>query len=159
MRSGVRAAAVAGRFYPNDASALRALVEQEIEHAGSMVPDPAPKAIIAPHAGYRYSGPVAASAYASVRPRRGVVKRVVLLGPAHFSPLRSIAAPSSDAFRTPLGLVHVDTVARGQLAAEGLVTVDDAAHRSEHSLEVHLPFVQVAVGEVQVLPLVVGHVP
>jgi AmmeMemoRadiSam system protein B len=156
---GIRAAAVAGRFYPDDASALRAFVEHELERATSLLAQgPAPVAIVAPHAGYPYSGQVAASAYASVQPRRGV-KRVVLLGPAHFTPLESIAAPSADAFRTPLGLVHVDTVARGRLVAEGLVTVDDAAHESEHSLEVHLPFVQVVVGEVPVLPLLVGYVP
>jgi AmmeMemoRadiSam system protein B len=160
MRGGIRAAAVAGRFYPSDVTALRALIDDQLERATSTLSAGAPpKAIIAPHAGYPYSGPVAASAYASVRPRRGVVNRVVLLGPAHFAPLRSIAAPSSDAFRTPLGLVHVDTATRDQLAAEGLVTVDDGAHESEHSLEVHLPFVQVAMGEVEVLPLLVGQVP
>jgi AmmeMemoRadiSam system protein B len=86
------------------------------------------------------------------------VKRVVLLGPAHAAPLTSIAAPRSAAFRTPLGPVNIDTVARGQLVAEGLATLDDAAHESEHSLEVHLPFVQVVLGEVQVLPLLVGRV-
>jgi MEMO1 family protein len=156
----VRPAAVAGAFYPADPDDLRAAVQGALEEALTGVgPGQAPKAIIAPHAGYRYSGPVAASAYARVLPRRGQVGRVVLLGPAHTVPLAAIATATADAFETPLGLVPVDTTARDQLVDAGLAVVSDAAHATEHSLEVHLPFLQMVLGEVTVLPLVVGEVP
>jgi MEMO1 family protein len=156
----VRPAAVAGSFYPADADALSAAVHQALQQAAARVaPGPAPKAIIAPHAGYVYSGPVAASAYARVLPRRGEVERVVLLGPAHRVPLTAVAAPTADAFQTPLGLVPVDTAARDELVDAGLVVVSDAAHAAEHSLEVHLPFLQVALGDVAVVPLVAGRAP
>ena len=156
----VRPAAVAGAFYPAEPDALRAAVQWALEEAPAGVgAGPAPKAIIAPHAGYLYSGPVAGSAYARVLPRRGQVERVVLLGPAHTVPLAAVATVTADAFETPLGLVPVDTAACDQLVEAGLVVVSDAAHATEHSLEVHLPFLQVALGEVTVLPLVVGEVP
>ncbi|MBW3557239.1 MAG: AmmeMemoRadiSam system protein B [Actinobacteria bacterium] len=145
-------------FYPADPQVLEAAVTTALEEAGSPS-GPAPKAIIAPHAGYVFSGPVAASAYARVRPLRGQVERVVLLGPAHTVALDSIAASGADGFATPLGLVRVDTEARDRLVERGRVCVSDRAHAAEHSLEVHLPFIQLTLGDVAVLPLVVGQVP
>ena len=156
----VRPAAVAGLFYPAEAEALAGAVHQALQQATARIaPGPAPKAIIAPHAGYVYSGPVAASAYARVMVRRGAVERVVLLGPAHTVPLTAVAAPAVDAFETPLGLVPVDTATRDQLVEAGLVVVSDEAHAAEHSLEVHLPFLQVALGDIAVVPLVAGRTP
>ncbi|HEX2024750.1 MAG TPA: AmmeMemoRadiSam system protein B [Acidimicrobiales bacterium] len=154
--------AVAGTFYPSDPDALRTMVEYHLRQAsagGPPSPASPPKALVAPHAGYVYSGPVAASAYARVVPLRGRIERVVLLGPAHRVPLTAIAAPAADALVTPLGPVPVDTGPRDRLVASGSVVVSDQAHAGEHSLEVHLPFVQVALGDVSVLPLLVGRVP
>ena len=157
----VRPPAVAGTFYPADPETLRTDVEDALGAAATRADAaaPVPKAVVVPHAGYAYSGPVAASAYARLLPRRGRIERAVLVGPAHGSPRTPVAASSADAFETPLGLVPVDCSAREELAGAGLVTVDDAAHAGEHSLEVHLPFLQVALGDVRVLPLVVGQVP
>jgi MEMO1 family protein len=156
----VRSAAVAGLFYPADAGPLRGVIEAAMAAAvqsGSVAATP-PKAVIAPHAGYVYSGPIAASAYAQLASGRGVIKRVVLLGPAHRAPLTAIAVSSDDAWATPLGQLEVDRAARDGLLSLPDVVVDDAAHRSEHSLEVHLPFLQVVLGQVSVLPLVTGRV-
>ncbi len=117
-----------------------------------------PKAIVAPHAGYVYSGPVAGSAYARVVPGRGRITRVVVLGPAHRVPVPAVAASGADAFATPLGVVPVDVESRDALVDAGLVVVHDEAHAQEHSLEVQLPFIQVCLGDVTMLPLAVGPV-
>jgi AmmeMemoRadiSam system protein B len=156
--SQVREPVVAGTFYPSGPDELRSTVEEYIERARPAAGSP-PKAIVAPHAGYVYSGAVAASAYARVAPLRGRVERVVLLGPAHRVPLRAIAAPGADALATPLGPLPVDIAARDRLVGAGSVVVSDEAHTGEHSLEVQLPFLQVALGDVRVLPLAVGRVP
>jgi hypothetical protein len=152
----VRPAAVAGQFYPADPTELRRMVEGFL----SRVPldtAAAPKAIIAPHAGYIYSGPIAASAYARFAPARPVIKRVVLIGPSHFVPFEGIATAGAEAFATPLGLVPVDTDAVGRICALPEVTVLDEAHAREHSLEVQLPFLQVVLGDFQIVPLVVNN--
>ncbi len=156
----VRRPAVAGTFYPLRPATLRAAVADYVTGAhDDVAPDDvvAPKAIIAPHAGYPYSGPIAGSAYAAVTPLRDVVERVVLLGPAHRVPLEGLAVPSVDAFVTPLGPVEIDGEARSvALGCRGVV-VDDVAHAPEHSLEVQLPFLQYVLGTgARVLPLVVG---
>lgn len=151
----VRPAAVARTFYPGDPPVLRSVVEEALGDAG---PPPGPKAIIAPHAGYVYSGPIAGSAYARVLPARGRITRVVVLGPAHRTPDAGIAASGAEAFATPLGELAVDTESRDALVDAGLVAVRDDAHAQEHSVEVQLPFVQVCLGDVTVLPLVVGQV-
>lgn len=163
-----RPPAVAGTFYPGVRSSLRAEVEQLLEGAdgasfspggggGRPAPEPrTPKAIIAPHAGYVYSGPVAASAYALIPPFRESISRVVLLGPAHRIPIRGFAACSAEAFETPLGPVPVDEEAlQGILGLEQVQLLDEA-HSGEHSLEVHLPFLQVALRDFTLVPLVVG---
>jgi AmmeMemoRadiSam system protein B len=161
----VRPAAVAGQFYPADAVELRGTV-RELLAGAAPVPraqprarvSQHPKAIVAPHAAYRYSGAVAASAYRALRPGRSGIERVILLGPAHHVPLRRIAASSADRWATPLGPVGVDTAARDALLDAGLVVLDDAAHEAEHSLEVQLPFIRVVLGQVRVMPLLVGAV-
>ena len=156
----IRPPAVAGTFYPADPEKLLAAVGEALADASARRPSgPAPKALIAPHAGYLYSGPVAAAAYATVMPRRDQIERVVILGPAHTVPLAAIAAPGADALATPLGPVPVDTGACSRLLGAGLAVVSDPAHAAEHSIEVQLPFVQVALGQVHVVPLVVGQVP
>ena len=115
-----------------------------------------PKALIAPHAGYPFSGPIAASAYARLKPARDLIKRIVLLGPSHYVSLRGLAASSAEAFATPLGAVPVDRRMVDQLAMAKRVQVLDEAHQYEHSLEVQLPFLQVVVEEFSLVPLVAG---
>ena len=165
-RLRVRPPAVAGLFYPSDPDELRAMVGSDLDEAlkrlaasasdGGAAATP-PHAVIAPHAGYVYSGPVVASAYARVVPRRHEVRRVVLLGPSHRVPLRGMALPTVDALATPLGAVPVDDAVRRTLAGRADVVLDDRPHAAEHSLEVHLPFLQVVLDEGWTLvPVVVG---
>lgn len=149
-----REPAVAGTFYPAEPGALRGAVDGYLA-AARLLPPP-PKCLIAPHAGYVYSGPVAGSAYAQIAPLVGQVSRVVLLGPAHRVPVRGLAAPSSQSFRTPLGDVSIDTAAIESLLDLPTVAVLEAAHDAEHSLEVQLPFLQRTLGEFALVPLVVG---
>ena len=118
---------------------------------------PAPKAVIAPHAGYVYSGPIAASACARFAPAREIIKRVVLIGPSHRVPFKGLATTSAEAFATPLGAVPVDTVAIHDLCSRlPQVCVLDEAHAHEHSLEVELPFLQVVLADFKIVPLAVG---
>jgi MEMO1 family protein len=155
----VRRAAVAGSFYPAEPETLRRTVAAHLDAAtppaadGGDVP---PKAVIAPHAGYRYSGPIAASAYRTLAGRRPTARRVLLAGPAHFVPVDGVALSSADAFATPLGPVEVDGEARAVALTIPGAEVDDTAHAGEHSLEVHLPFLLAALGDVPVLPVLVG---
>lgn len=149
----VREAAVAGLFYPADAGELSETVRSMLSHgqpAGS-----APKALIVPHAGYDYSGPVAATAYARLIPHADRYHRVVLLGPCHRVALTGLAASPADAFRTPLGDVPLD---RGSIATLDFpaLAMSAGAHRLEHSIEVQLPFLQSVLGEFRLVPLVVG---
>ena len=150
----VRPAAVAGMFYPREPSALRALLSRQLTEnpaAGAV-----PKALVAPHAGYVYSGPVAARAYNLLAPVAERIRRVLLLGPAHRVPLRGLALPSSTAFRTPLGDVPLDVDAMEQIEGLPGVQRSDAAHAEEHSLEVHLPFLQMLLPRFALVPIVVG---
>ena len=151
----VRPAAVAGSFYPADPIELRRMIEGFLSQV-QLDAAPAPKAMIAPHAGYIFSGPIAASAYAQLASARSVIKRVILIGPSHFVPFAGLAAAGAEAFATPLGLVPVDTETVGRLCALPQVTLLDAAHAREHSLEVQLPFLQVLLADFQIVPLVVG---
>ena len=151
---GVRPAAVAGQFYPNDPEALRSLVKLLLGNVPSS-PGPAPKALIVPHAGYMFSGPIAASAYARLAPARDTIKRVVLVGPAHRVVFDGLATVSVSAFATPLGLVPVDAEGLRQLASLPDVSVNDRAHAQEHSLEVQLPFLQTVLGDFALVPLLV----
>ncbi len=153
-----REAAVAGRFYPDDRAVLRAEVHSLLEESPTVVLDNPPKAIIAPHAGYVYSGAVAAAAYAQLKSLQGRILRVVLLGPAHYVAVRGLATTTATAFETPLGEVPVDVEANRLLWDIPEVAPLDAAHQPEHSLEVHLPFLQETLGTFRVVPIVVGEV-
>ena len=146
----VREAAVAGLFYPADAGELRAAVRACLGGGSG----PAPKALVVPHAGYLYSGAVAGSGYRLWEGARGT--RVVLLGPAHRYPVAGLAAHGAEWFATPLGRVPVDHEAVERLLRLPQVRRIDAAHRGEHSLEVHLPFLQTVFEDFRLVPLVVG---
>jgi hypothetical protein len=155
--SGVREPAVAGLFYPAASDELRTTIERYLDAAQST--GSAPKALIAPHAGYVYSGPVAAAAYASLAEAREEVRRIVLLGPAHRMALAGMAISSATAFSTPLGAVPVDAEAFEIAKRVPNVRVFDPPFEDEHSLEVQLPFLQVVLEDFQVLPVLVGQTP
>jgi AmmeMemoRadiSam system protein B len=150
----IRPPAVAGTFYPDDPERLTRQVRSLL--AAAEAPAMRPKALIAPHAGYVYSGPVAASAYKALASCRDQIGRVVLLGPCHRVPVHGLAAPESEAFATPLGDVPLDSEALARIGALPQVTVSEAAHAEEHSLEVQLPFLQLSLGSFRLVPLVVG---
>jgi MEMO1 family protein len=153
QRTKIRPPAVAGLFYAGERRRLEATVAELLGAVKSSA-KVLPKALIAPHAGYVYSGSVAAQAFATLREGAQSVKRVVLIGPAHFVPVRGIAAPTVDAFETPLGRVPVDRHALSDIA--DLVIEADAPHAPEHSLEVELPFLQMLLPSFAVVPLVIG---
>ncbi|MGA7801786.1 MAG: AmmeMemoRadiSam system protein B [Gammaproteobacteria bacterium] len=152
--STVREPAVAGLFYPADPDELRAMVDGFLAAADAS--GPAPKALVVPHAGYVYSGPVAASGYARLAGARSTIRRVVLLGPAHRVGFRGLAASSAKQFATPLGSIPVDRAAVEDILSLPQVHSLDEAHAQEHSLEVHLPFLQACLQEFTLVPLVVG---
>ena len=154
----VRPAAVAGMFYPDAQAALDSTVRAFLARAARSVDDKAalPKALIVPHAGYVYSGPVAASAYARIAKARTTIRRVVLLGPVHRVPIRGLALPVAEAFATPLGKVEIDAAAAAQALALPQVRTSDAAHALEHALEVQLPFLQIALEDFRIVPFAVG---
>lgn len=155
--SSVRAAAVAGMFYPGDARALAAELEDLLGEVEDCAPRLAiPKALVVPHAGYIYSGAVAAHAYDRLAGARGMVRRVVLLGPCHRVALRGLAVPTAGAFATPLGEVALDRPALDAIRDLPQVVVSDAAHALEHSLEVQLPFLQRQLGDFALMPFAVG---
>src|SRR5687767_14142680 len=155
--SSIRPAAVAGMFYPGDPRTLAAEVEDLIGDAGQPIPRLGyPKALVVPHAGYIYSGPVAARAYDELAAARGSVRRVVLLGPTHRVAVRGLAVPSAHAFATPLGQVRIDRDAIASVRDLPQVVVSDAAHALEHSLEVQLPFLQKMLGDFALAPFAVG---
>ena len=150
----VRAAAVAGIFYPDNERALRSAV---LAYVAQAKPEGAiPKALIAPHAGYQYSGPVAGTAYALLAPRRDAIARVVLIGPSHRVGFVGLALPEASAFSTPLGDVVLDMAAIDRVRRLPQVRVSSHAHRHEHSLEVHLPFLQETLGPFSLVPLLTG---
>ncbi|WP_292924484.1 AmmeMemoRadiSam system protein B [Nitrosomonas sp.] len=150
----IRSPAVAGLFYPADIQQLRHDVQQLLSHA--KFHDTKPKALIVPHAGYIYSGAIAATAYISLKTIAARIERVVLLGPAHRIAVYGMALPSVDVFATPLGPVQLDIKLIEEIEHLPQVMVSDAAHALEHSLEVQLPFLQSTLGEFSLLPLAVG---
>ena len=151
----VRHAAVAGMFYPGNPRELAGAVRQFLAEAAAG-DGPVPKAIIAPHAGFIYSGAIAATAYARFKPVASQVRRVVLLGPCHRVAVNGLAVSSAEAFATPLGNVPVDQEAIAEIVQLPQVSVFDATHAEEHSLEVHLPFLQEMFDDFTLVPLVVG---
>ncbi|MCH7666460.1 MAG: AmmeMemoRadiSam system protein B [Acidobacteria bacterium] len=164
----VREPAVAGLFYPADRDELAATVRAHLDLGSALAPAmaptmaitssvaKAPKAIIAPHAGYDYSGPIAGTAFAPLADASDRVRRVVLLGPAHRVRLRGLALPGAAAFATPLGEVRVDPELATRVAELPQVSVNLSAHAQEHSLEVEIPFLQLLFENITLLPLVVG---
>lgn len=154
--NAVRPAAVAGMFYPDAPAVLRRMIDDMLAAARPAARPAHIKALIVPHAGYVYSGPVAASAYALVAGLRDRIRRVVLLGPAHRVYVRGLALPEAERFATPLGEVALDRAGMRALRDLPQVTVSAAVHQMEHSLEVQLPFLQTVLGEFSLLPLAVG---
>ena len=162
----IRPPAVAGSFYPAEREDLVELVNGLLQEAVTAHPSPAaaaaalpkalPKALIAPHAGYIYSGPIAASAYACLLPYARQITRVILLGPVHRVAVRGLALPDADGFATPLGTVPVDSTAAAAIAHLPQVITHAGAHALEHSLEVQLPFLQQVLTDFTLLPLAVG---
>jgi MEMO1 family protein len=151
----VRPAAVAGLFYPGASGALARDVDTALAQARHVSPG-RPKALIVPHAGYIYSAPVAAGAYACLRSSSAAIKRVVILGPCHRVPLTGLALPTVSAFATPLGLVPLDRPGIEAIASLPQVVYSDVAHAREHALEVQLPFLQRVLGSFAIVPLAVG---
>ena len=150
----LRFPAVAGMFYPEEPDQLRSTVRDFL--SGAQSPGPVPKAIIAPHAGYIYSGPIAANIYARVKQARRSITQVVLLGPAHRFGFDGLAAHSAESFVTPLGSVPLARASIDKVLGLSQVRVIDEAHVNEHSLEVHLPFLQSVLDQFLLVPLVVG---
>lgn len=151
-----RPAAVAGMFYPDNPATLKRTVNDLLADATVGESVRPPKALIVPHAGYIYSGAVAASAYARLAELRDRIRRVVLLGPTHRVYVRGLALPDADRFATPLGDIPLDRDGMQRLSGLPQVSFSAAAHQMEHSLEVQLPFLQQALGDFQLLPLAVG---
>jgi AmmeMemoRadiSam system protein B len=143
-------------FYPDNPVQLKHVIADLLASAKPGAASPVPKALIVPHAGYIYSGAVAASAYARLGELRGRIRRVVLLGPTHRVWVRGLALPEAERFATPLGEVPLDREGMQRLAGLPQVTTSAAAHQMEHSLEVQLPFLQQVLGDFQLLPLAVG---
>jgi AmmeMemoRadiSam system protein B len=166
--SGIRRPAVAGVFYPRDPRTLRTVIAECLAQAirPQAAPNAAdagrparvsmPKALIAPHAGYVYSGPIAASAFSALGDAAHGIERIVLIGPSHFLPFSGLAVSRAKAFETPLGTVPVDDAARRDVLRVPHVVTTDGPHAHEHSLEVQLPFLQVLLGEFRVLPIATG---
>lgn len=149
-----RVPAVAGQFYPGDANTLAREVKRLVEQTRPQ--GIYPKAIIAPHAGYIYSGPIAASAYAEILADSRKIQRVILLGPSHHVSFKGVATASAPSFLTPLGPVAVDRGAIAEAVMLGIIHEFDSAHVQEHSLEVHLPFLQHLLPMVNLIPLITG---
>jgi AmmeMemoRadiSam system protein B/AmmeMemoRadiSam system protein A len=157
----IRKPAVSGSFYPAQRDALERQLALFLSEAGNTPPtgEPVPKAIIGPHAGYVYSGPVAARAYARLAAARGKISRVVLIGPSHHLAFRGLAVDVSDGWETPCGTVPLDTEAIARLRQLPMVGQLDAAHQREHALEVHVPFLQHVLGDFRLVPIVAGDAP
>lgn len=149
-----RQPAVAGLFYPDDPQQLRLLLEQYLQ---AVLPEAGvPKAVIVPHAGYIYSGPIAASVYARLKAGRKQIKRVVLMGPSHRVGFSGLALSGAEAFVTPLGQVFVDQEVAKVLNDLPYVRYLEQAHSHEHSLEVQLPFLQMLLDDFKIVPIVAG---
>jgi MEMO1 family protein len=154
----IRPPAVAGMFYPSNPKELEAAVAYYLNEAATKFEAAtfAPKAIIAPHAGYVYSGLTAAAVYNRLAPAKGVIKRVIILGPCHRVAVKGMALPSTQAFQTPLGDVPLDMEAAAKIVGLPQVEIFNDTHVEDHSLEVHLPFLQKVLGDFSIVPMIVG---
>ena len=150
----IREPAMAGQFYPDDPVLLQQQIDQYL--AAESTTSGSPKALIVPHAGYIYSGSIAASAYAQLASAHNIIKRVILLGPAHRVGFNGLAASSAQYFATPLGVIPIDNASLDSILMLPQVHVRDDAHKDEHSLEVQLPFLQTVLNNFKLVPLVVG---
>jgi MEMO1 family protein len=156
--ANVRPPAVSGLFYPDDEHELRDAVSAYLAQHQTETAAAPPKALIVPHAGYIYSGGIAAAAYATVARLRDTIRRIVLIGPSHRVYLRGMAAPAAGSFATPLGKIEIDRALKSALLQRSDVVEADAPHAQEHCLEVQLPFLQMLFDEFTLLPLVLGSV-
>jgi AmmeMemoRadiSam system protein B len=157
MTAPVRPPAVAGRFYPGDPATLAATVDRLLKRVAVPDDDAPGPAYVVPHAGYQYSGPTAAHVYARLRARADRVQRVIIIGPAHYAPVRGAVVAAAPAWLTPLGEVPVDTAAVAALVDGGHAVADDGPLGPEHSLEVQVPFVQRCLaGTPTILPMLIG---
>lgn len=156
----IRPPAIAGMFYPKDGKqagrAVMDFVAEAEKDAGTAPPPSTPKAIIAPHAGWKYSGACAAAAYARLLPDRDKISRIILMGPCHRVRVQGLATTSADYWKTPIGPAQIDRDALESLSDLKQVSTHDAAHQEEHSLEVHLPFLQMCFGHMKLVPFAVG---
>ncbi|MEE9336859.1 MAG: AmmeMemoRadiSam system protein B [Methylococcaceae bacterium] len=155
----IRPPAVAGMFYPENPDTLKDMIEQDLAQANpASVASVAfvPKVLIVPHAGYIYSGPIAASAFALLKPYRQLIKQVVIIGPSHRVGFNGVAISSADAFDTPLGAIPIDKSAQAKLSKITGVHIINEAHAAEHSLEVQLPFLQTILDKFSIVPIVAG---
>ncbi len=150
----IRQPAVAGMFYPDSANTLHSSIVDMLDD--SQEHDLSPKVLVVPHAGYVYSGPVAASAYRLLKGINNNIRRVVILGPSHRVPLEGMALPECDTFKTPLGNIPLDVEAIDDLQRFSQIQTSDIPHASEHSLEVQLPFLQACLSDFKLVPIVVG---
>ena len=158
--NNIRPPAIAGTFYPSNPAELEATVQYFLNEANRVF-EPTirvPKAIIAPHAGYIYSGLTAAAAYNRLHPSREVIKRVVILGPCHRVAVDGMALPSTDTFQTPLGDVPLDTDAIKKINDLDFVTIFNETHVDDHSIEIHLPFLQKILANFKLVPIIVGEI-
>jgi AmmeMemoRadiSam system protein B len=152
----VRPPAFAGTFYPANPVELRELVEFCLAGAIRCQKQGSAKAFVLPHAGYVYSGPVAGSGYRCLELERNEIRRIILLGPSHRVAFHGLAVSEANAFATPLGEIPVDECVVADILELPQVQLLEAAHAREHSLEVHLPFLQVVLNQFALVPLVVG---
>ncbi len=152
----VRPAAVAGSFYPEDPARLASEVDGLLGAVSAPRAPEIPRALIVPHASYIYSGPVAATAYAHLRPAAEHIRRVVIVGPSHFVPIRGLALPDAASLETPLGRIEIDSSLTDAARKLDAVSTSMEAHSEEHSLEVQLPFLQRVLRDFRVVVLAVG---
>jgi AmmeMemoRadiSam system protein B len=153
----IRRPAVAGKFYPQSPRQLESDVRHMLDAAE--VVECQPKILIAPHAGYEYSGPIAATAFATLRRRRATIQRVVMLGTCHTSHDPKIFTTSADSFETPLGLIDTDTSSIQLAVRQGLAVLDDQVHQFDHAIEVQLPFLQLTLDRFEIAPFLLSNAP
>ena len=154
MKWTVRKPAVAGMFYSADRDSLKLSINRYLTDA--VASTGAPKAIIVPHAGFRYSGPIAASAYHLIKKSAKQFNKVVLIGPAHRMAFRGLALSTAKIFSTPLGDIETDQITVKKFATDHRAQFLDKAHENEHSLEIQLPFLQMVLDDFKIIPLLVG---
>jgi AmmeMemoRadiSam system protein B len=152
----IRKPNVAGQFYPDQTKVLSEMINKFLSEVHVNIKEK-PKAIIVPHAGYTYSGPIAATAYATLLPYKESIKKVILLGPTHRMSFKGVAATMVDYFETPLGSIPIDHNIQ-EISSSQIVNVNETAYEMEHSIEVQLPFLQTVLNKFELLPLIVGDI-